>query len=92
MIGEPVHLYGSEDVGTRMEHLMELQDIWSSCYAVLTRPNIHHSDIEKARALSLEIGLDLLQHFMETWYNHLPYAKEINNLPKDATKIPTTER
>jgi hypothetical protein len=70
---------------------MQMQDLWSSAYAFLTRPNVHHTDLEKARALALEISLDLLQNHMETWYNHLPYAKEINSLPKDATKIPTKE-
>jgi|SRR5271166_6538116 len=92
MLGEPVHVFSGEDIGTRMEHLMQLQEIWSTCYAVLTQPNVHHSNLEKARALTLEIGLDLLQHHLESWYNHLPYARTINDLPKDATKIPTIER
>lgn len=84
MLGEPTRLYHPDDVGTRIEHLMQMQDLWSSAYAFLTRPNVYHTDLEKARALTLEIGLDLLQNHMEIEYNHVPYAKEINSLPKDA--------
>lgn len=84
MLGEPLYrkVLHSDDLGTRLQHMMELQDLWSTAYSVLTRPNLYHTDYEKARALSLEIALDLLQNHMEAEYNLTQYAKEINDLPK----------
>lgn len=89
MIGEPSSrkVLNGEDQGTRVQHLMELQDYWSTCYGILTQPNVFHTSLEKARAVSLEIALDLLQHYIEAGYNTISLAKEINNLPKNPKEI-----
>lgn len=81
MLGEPTFrkvLHG-DDMGTRLEHMMQLQDLWSTAYAILTRPDLFHTELEKARAVQLEIALDLLQHHMEAEYNLVSYAKAIND-------------
>ena len=83
MLGEPTYrkvLHG-DDVGTRLSHMMELQDLWSTAYMILTRPDLFHTDLEKARAITLEIALDLLQHHLESEYNLSSYAREINDPP-----------
>jgi hypothetical protein len=84
MLGEPVYkkvLHG-DDVGPRLEHMMQLQDLWSTAYAILTRPNLFHTDLEKARAKQIETALDLLQHHMEAEYNLTQYARAINEISK----------
>jgi hypothetical protein len=76
-----------DDLGTRMNHYMDLQHYWSSAHFILTRPG-YHTQAEKDRAKSLETALSLLQHFMEVDYNPTTIARVINALPKDAKGIP----
>ena len=88
MMGEPTYrkvLHG-DDVGTRLQHMMDLQMLWSDVYGILTRPNLFHTELEQARALQLEIALSLLQNHLESEYNLVQYAKEINDLPKPNPK------
>lgn len=88
MIGEPRNYkpLHPDDVGTRLEHMMELQNTWNTVYGMLTRPG-YHTALEKERAGQLEIALSLLQHHMEAEYNPTSVAKVINNLPKNPTEI-----
>jgi hypothetical protein len=81
MLGEPLYhkALNSNDMGTRLQHMMDLQDLWSTAYSILTRPNTYHTPLEESRAKALEIALDLLQHHMESEYNEVQYAKEIND-------------
>jgi hypothetical protein len=76
-----------DDVGTRLSHMMQLQDLWSTAYSILTRPDLYHTPLEDERAKQLGIALDLLQHHMESEYNLVNYAKTINDLPKGAKDI-----
>jgi hypothetical protein len=80
MLGEPIYhkLLNAEDVGTRIQHMMDLQELWSTAYTILTRPNMFHTPLEEERAKALRIALDLLQNHMESEYNETQYAKEIN--------------
>lgn len=77
-----------DDVGTRIQHMMDLQDLWSTAYGILTRPDLYHTQLEKERAVYINIALTLLQHHLEAEYNSASYAKEINNVPKPDTKNP----
>ena len=79
MIGEPLYrkVLHSDDMGTRLQHMMDLQDLWSTSLGIMTRPG-YHSDWEAERVKVLEIALDLLQHHMESEYNLVNYAKAIN--------------
>jgi Cys-tRNA synthase (O-phospho-L-seryl-tRNA:Cys-tRNA synthase) len=81
MLGEPHYtkLMHAEDVGTRLQHMADLHELWSTAYAILTRPNLYHTALEEERAKALEIALDLLVNHMEAEYNEVPYAKEIND-------------
>ena len=82
MLGEPVYkqaLHG-DDIGSRLTHMMDLQNLWSTAYAVLTRPDLYHTELEIERAKALSIALDLLQHHLESEFNLVSYAKVINNL------------
>jgi hypothetical protein len=90
VIGEPTggfKVLHADDVGTRLQHMMDLQDQWSTAYGILTRPG-YHSALEESRAKQLETALDLLQHHMEAEYNGTQYAVTINDLPKDPKEIP----
>jgi hypothetical protein len=84
-------LYSMDDVGTRLEHYMDLQDIWSFGLGYLTRAG-WHSDLEKQQAAYLTIALELLAQRMEEEYKPIVYAQEINALPKDAKDIPDKEK
>jgi hypothetical protein len=76
--------------GTRQEHLMELQKIWSDCLGMLTCKGWHTMQ-EKERALELEIALEILNKHVEYEFTGVEYARVINNLPKDARDIPDIE-
>jgi hypothetical protein len=84
MLGEPHYdkLLNAEDVGTRIQHMMDLQELWSTAYAILTRPNIYHTPLEEERAKALHIALDLLQNHLEAEYSETTYARTINELQK----------
>jgi hypothetical protein len=69
------------DIGTRAEHLMELQDIWNFALGLLTT-SVWHSDREKHQAEELQIALDLLMSHVQSMYVPTFYAREINALPK----------
>jgi hypothetical protein len=75
----------AEDVGTRIQHMMELQEVWSDCYGILTRPNMYHTQLEEERAKQLSIALDLLQHHLESEYSLTRYAKVINEVSNKET-------
>ena len=90
MLGEPSREYRKvlhgDDVGTRLSHMVELYDLWNTAYGILTRPDLFHTDLEKARAVTLELALDLLSHHLESEYNLTNYARTINDLSKPNSK------
>jgi hypothetical protein len=83
---DPKQLYIMEDMQTRAQTLMELQDLWSHGLQVLTTKG-WHSDKEKQQAQYLAIALELLQQVLECEYSPKNYAIVINTLPK-AEEIP----
>jgi hypothetical protein len=84
---DPARLYIMEDMQTRAQTLMELQDLWSHGLQVLTTKG-WHSDKEKQQAQYLAIALELLQQVLECEYSPKNYAIIINTLPKDPKEIP----
>jgi hypothetical protein len=76
-----IKTYSMEDTGTRLQHLMELQDVWSTAYAMLTTKR-WHSQKEKNQAEELNIALELLAHAIMNEYSELGLARTINDLPK----------
>lgn len=77
-------LYIMDDVGTRMQHYMELQDVWSHGLQVLTGPG-WHSQKEQTQAGYIIIALALLQDQLEADYHPTQQkfiAQEINKLEK----------
>ena len=81
-----VKTYGMQDWGKRLEHMMDLQDLWSGAYAILTGPGWHNPE-EERQAKELEIALKLLGHHMQNDFDATQYAKVINDLPKKAEEI-----
>ena len=71
-----------DDVGTRAEHLMDLQTIWGFAYQILTTDH-YHTEGEIHQAAELKIALDLLTHHIMSGKDIVtPYAKVINELPR----------
>ena len=89
MLGEPIYrkVLHAEDIGTRLTHMMELQQIWSDVYGILTTDHFH-TELEQIRAIQLGIALDLLQHHLEAEFNMTNYAKDINEgMPKWSDRL-----
>jgi hypothetical protein len=84
-----VKLYGMDHVGTRAEHLADLQDLWSFAYSQLISDR-WHSEGEKHQAAELEVALDLLETHMQSQYRPTANAKVINELPKPPSDIRIT--
>ena len=74
--------YLASDVGTRLEHLVDLHDTLSSSYAILTRPDLYHTPYEEIRAAQLEMALQVLNLYMMAEYDDVSYARVVNELPK----------
>lgn len=87
MIDDSIRRYKADDVGTRMQHYMELQEMWSTAYEIVTRENVYHTELEKEQASQLTVALTLLQRQLEAEYKSTAYAKEINSLPKPTQEI-----
>jgi len=81
-----VKTYSMDDVGTRAEHLADVQDIWSTALSILTIGTYHSTD-EKRQAQELEVALKLLENHMTYNYDQIVYAKVINALPQKAEEI-----
>ena len=82
----PVKLIRMDDIGTRLEHLADLQDLWSFALGLLTA-GTYHTDTELEQTKELETALQLLERHMLSDYSPTTYAQEINNLPRDAKEI-----
>ncbi len=79
--------YKMTDIGTRLEHLADLQELWSFALGIETAGK-YQSEPSMERAERLEGALQLLVAHMLNDYNPTAYAQEINNLPKNAKDIP----
>jgi len=81
-----VKLYGMSDIGTRMEHLAELQDLWGMALGMLTA-GTYRNEQEVAQAREVETALKLLAYHMQSEYDATWYARTINALPIDPKDI-----
>ena len=81
-----VKLYDMDDVGTRAEHMSDLQELWSGALCILTTGTYHNPD-EIRQAEEVEIALKLLENHMTHTYSDVKYAKDINDLPIDPRDI-----
>lgn len=69
-----------DDVGTRMQHMVELYDIWTEGLACMN--NGHYLTVgDKARIEELEHAIKLLTYHMKNGYSDTTYAREINQIP-----------
>ena len=83
---DPMSKYQMTDHGTRLEHLMDLQELWSKGLALAMQGYQTHSD--KERIKELNIALTLLTAHMQKDFDTTDYARAINALPKNAKDIP----
>jgi len=82
-----IHTYGMNDVGKRIDHLMALQDLWSTALCILTT-GTYHTEEERLQVQEIEIALRLLANHMQNDYDQTGYAIVINSLPRNPEDIP----
>jgi hypothetical protein len=78
------------DIGTRLDHLMELQELWGTGVAIARRlkdQGSYQSETERKMEEELETALKLLAAHIQKDFPNTDYAREINNLPKNPTDI-----
>lgn len=63
-----VQKYKADDIGTRLQHMVELHELWNVAHEICTRPGLWHSPLEEMRAKELNSALTLLQHHMTAEY------------------------
>ena len=85
-MNDPIGRLKMTDHGTRLEHLMDLQDLWGRGLAICTQ-GMYQTEPEKERAKELKIALKLLVAHMQKDFPDVDYAREINALPKNAEDI-----
>jgi hypothetical protein len=81
-----VETYGMQDMGRRIDFLMQLQDLWSVAFGMLTQG--YMSEADRVTAMKLQYALELLNAHLINDYDCRPYAQTINQLPKNAEQIP----
>ena len=77
----------AEDSGNRLDHLMELHDLWSWSLAMCLRGTFH-TDLEKAQQEKLEVALEMLNHIIMGYEGNTAVPQIINSLPKNAKDVP----
>lgn len=77
----------AEDSGNRLDHLMELHDLWSWSLAMCLRGTFH-TDLEKEQQEKLEVAIEMLNHILMGYQTETVIPQVINSLPKDAKDIP----
>jgi len=82
-----IQKYKMDDVGTRLQHLADLQELWSFALGIETAGQ-YQTDPSIDRAKRLEAALQLLEAHMMNDYSPTTYAQVINTLPHDAKDIP----
>jgi hypothetical protein len=70
------------DVGTRLEHIADLKELWETAFHFLSMRNAKYmSQPELDNKAKLEIGLDLLNaHITKDYTEESEYRREINDL------------
>jgi hypothetical protein len=73
------------DIGTRLEHLSDLYDLWKRGLEILSSGVITSGEDERKK--ELEIALQMLWFHMNKDYDPRLYITTVNALPKDANEI-----
>lgn len=72
-----------EDVGTRLEHMTDLYDMWKYGHSILENSEKRFSTpLGQAQLTELANALQLLWFHMANDYNQYAYSGEISRLPK----------
>jgi hypothetical protein len=81
-----IQKFKMDDVGTRLQHLADLQDLWSFAVGIETAGQ-YQTEPSIERTKKLQGALELLEAHMMNDYSPTTYAQVINNLPRDAHAI-----
>ena len=76
----------NDDVGTRMQHILDLYEMWTTGLDVLERFD-KNPPMYAERKQQLTSALTLLGYVMERHYNDHAYVVTINELPKNPADI-----
>ena len=77
----------AEDSGNRLDHLMELHDLWSWSLAMCLRGTFH-TGLEQRQKEKLAVALEMLNHIIMGYQCETVVPQVINSLPKDPKEIP----
>ena len=70
-----------EDKGTRLQHLIDLRDLWAEMLDILRRRNAAYaSKDDNEKIVKLAHALELMHFHMQKDYNDFEYRREINTL------------
>jgi hypothetical protein len=73
------------DIGTRLEHLNDLRDLWNDARTSLLNRSYHLNDHEKALVPILDKAITLIDEHLQKDYRSHIYGREINALPPAAS-------
>jgi hypothetical protein len=76
----------AEDQGNRLDHLMQLHDLWSWSLAMCLRSTFH-TVLEKEQQEKLEHALEMLNHIIMGYQTASTIPQVINSLPREARII-----
>jgi hypothetical protein len=80
-----------DDVGTRMEHLTQLYELWKTGLDVIERFD-KNSPFYEERKTELESSLKLLAYHMEKDYSENSYRQAVDTLPSNAEDFKDPEK
>ena len=80
-----------EDMGTRMQHLTDLYELWNTGLDVIERFD-KHSPFYEVRKRELENALKLLCYHLEKDYSENSYRQAVDTLPSHGEDIKDQEK
>ncbi len=80
-----------DDIGSRMHHLTDLYDLWTTGLDVIERFDKHHPFYE-ARKKELESALRLLNYHMQKDYSENLYRQAVDTLPSHGEDVKDQEK
>ena len=80
-----------DDVGTRMQHLTELYELWQTGLDVIERFD-KHSPFYEERKKELQHALKLLVYHLEKDYSENSYRQAVDTLPSNREDFKDPEK
>lgn len=80
----PMNDLNPNDVGTRLQHHIELFEVWNAALEIVKASEARFpTKIGQERIKSLTYAVELMQRMMQMDYNERAYSSEINSIKKE---------